>query len=121
MGRLEEAKGVDAIDLIADLIDPITDIAQDDEIQKITHAPNTPVLKIVKAILKLHKKEAVEILAILDGVPAEEYRGTVLTITKKLLSLISNPELQDFFGLSGQKTEQKSSGSATENTVEKEI
>lgn len=114
--RIETVTGEEAIDLLADLLDPITAIAQDEEIQKMSQTPHTPVLAIVKAILKRHKHEAVEILAAMDGIPAEEYKGTVFTIVKDLLALLSNPEIQSFFGLSGQKKAQKSSGSATENT-----
>lgn len=120
MGRLEEARGADAIDLIADLIDPLTEISQDEEILKLTRKNGTPVFKIVQAILRRHKDSAIQILAIIDGVEPEDYKGNVFTIIGRLLGLLSNKDIQSFFGVSPERKQKKSSGRATENTEETE-
>lgn len=85
MGRLEDARGADAIDLIADLIDPLTEISQDEEILKLTRKNGTPVFKIVQAILRRHKDSAIQILAIIDGVEPEDYKGKKEDQRAKLL------------------------------------
>lgn len=97
MGRLEDARGADAIDLIADLIDPLTEIAQDEEILELTRKKGTPVFKIVQAILRRHKDSAIQILAIIDGVEPEDYKGNVFTIIGRLLGLLNNKDIQSFF------------------------
>lgn len=120
MGRLEDARGADAIDLIADLIDPLTEISQDEEILKLTRKNGTPVFKIVQAILRRHKDSAIQILAIIDGVEPEDYKGNVFTIIGRLLGLLNNKDIQSFFGVSPERKQKKSSGCATENTEETE-
>ncbi len=120
MKRLEDARGADAIDLIADLIDPLTEIAQDEEILKLTRKKGTPVFKIVQAILRRHKDSAIQILAIIDGVEPEDYKGNAFTIIGRLLSLLNNKDIQSFFGVSPERKQKKSSGRATENTEETE-
>ena len=81
--KLSEYKGEKALDLLADLFEPATAIMADKEIMNAVRA-NLPKIKIVKTVIKNHKREVIEILAILDGEDPKEYAEKV----KKVLSFL---------------------------------
>lgn len=119
--KLSEYKGEKALDLLADLIEPATAIMADKEITNAVRA-NLPKIKIVKAAIKNHKAEVIEILAILDGADPKEYaeKVTLFTLPAKLLEIFNDPDLMSLFTLQGQKMEETSSGSATESITANE-
>ena len=94
--RLSEIKGEQALDVLADIIEPVTAICIDEEIQSMVKS-GVPTLKMVKPIIKNHKKEIVEILAILDGENPAEYEVNVLTLPIKLLELLNDPSIKQLF------------------------
>ena len=118
--RLSDYKGEEALDVLADIIEPVTLILGDKEIQELAKGKNVPPIKFVKPMLKNHKKEILEILARLENEPIEEYKEKVniLTLPTAILELINDPEIQNLFHSQGQTqvTSLASSGSATENT-----
>ena len=94
--KLSEIKGEQALDVLADIIEPVTAICIDEEIQSMVKS-GVPTLKMVKPIIKNHKKEIVEILAILDGENPAEYEVNVLTLPLKLLELLNDPTIKQLF------------------------
>lgn len=94
--KISEFKNEDAVDFLVDLIDPITEILSDKEVSEAYKAGNSK-LHIAKLCLKKHKKEVIEILAMMDGKPVEEYSCTPITIIKDLIQLFNDKELIDFF------------------------
>lgn len=110
--RLSEAKNEDAIELIADLIEPASEIFSDKEVAQAGRDNNKA--KAVKIALKNHSKAVVEILARLDGVEVNDYNKNVIEMTVELLNLLNDKELIEVFQSQGQ--EQTLFGSATENT-----
>lgn len=94
--KISEFKNEDAIDLLADLIDPVSSILGDEEIKKAFQA-NASKMQIAKMCLKNHKQEALEILAKMDGKEVEEYSCNPITIIKDLIILLNDKELVDFF------------------------
>lgn len=102
--KLSEIKGEAALDVLADLIEPAANILADEEIQKSVKS-GEPKLLLVKKLLKSHKKEVIEILAILDGEEPETYKVSLLTLPAKLLEIINDPEIGSLFTSQGQKTE----------------
>ena len=94
--KISEFKNGDAIDFLVDLIDPITTILSDKEVSDAWSAGNSK-LHIAKLCLKKHKEEVIEILAMMDGKPVEEYECTPITIIKDMVQLFSDKELMDFF------------------------
>lgn len=117
--KLSEYKGEEALDLLADLIEPAGEIFGDSEFVKLIQS-DAPKTTIVKALLKRHKKSVIEILAAIDGVPAEDYSCNVLTLPLKVLEVINDKDLISLFQSQGQTMGAMSSGSATANTEEKE-
>lgn len=104
MKKLSDYKGDEAIELWADLIDPLTTILTDKEIAEVVKS-GEPKVKIAKIILKAHANEAVEILERIDDTPVDG-----MNIVLRLVSLINeigrNEDVKSFFGYAEQeKTE----------------
>jgi len=114
--KLSEYKGEDALDLFADLLEPVAAIMADREIAALVKS-GTQKVKLVSAILKTHKKEVVEILAMLDGENPKTYleKITLFTLPSRLLEILNDPELINLFTSQGQNKDEANSGSATES------
>ena len=95
MGKILDARGDEALDVLADLLDPVTEIAQDPEISAMMRGGKASVASFVMAILKTHKSDVIRIFAVDDGVSVEEEKKlmSVLTIPARALKLFSNPEV----------------------------
>lgn len=119
MKKLSDYKGDEAIELWADLLEPLTIILGDSEIQKIIKS-NKPKMIIAKEILKLHKKEATEILLRVDPEPIDGL-NIILRLVAVITDIGQNDEIKGFFGYAEQvQTDNEFGGSATENTEAKE-
>jgi hypothetical protein len=113
--KLSEIKGERALDVLADLIEPASEIMTDKMIT--TCAKNGEKMKAIKFAIKNHKRAVIEILAALDGVEdVDSYKVGVLTLPAKLLEILNDSEVMSLFTSQGQIVEKTSSGSATENT-----
>lgn len=114
--KLLEAKGVDAIEMIAELMEPIAEISQDKEIGYCLHS--NQAYKAVMYAMKKHPKTVLKLMAICEGVPVEEYAPSVPEIPAKVLEIINHPSILPLF-TSQSQIEETYSGSATENIEEK--
>lgn len=117
--KLSDYKGEEALDVLADIIEPLTVILGDPKMQELAEKEAAPVAYI-KPILKDHKKEIIEVLARLENETVEQYKShmTILSLPVALLSLINDPEVQNLFHSQEQSkvTSLASSGPAMENT-----
>lgn len=117
--NLSDYKGEEALDVLADIIEPLTVILGDPAMQELA-AKEAPPVAYIKPILKDHKKEIIEVLARLENETVEQYRShmTILSLPVALLSLINDPEVQNLFHSQEQSnmTSFASSGPAMENT-----
>ena len=113
MKKLSEYKNEEALDLLADILDPVANIFADKEFVKNLQASR---MSAIKYVIKNHKESILSILARLEGVPVEEYQCTIFTLPVILVNMINDPDLMDFFKSQGLKIEEESSGSAMENT-----
>lgn len=111
--KLSEYKGEKALDILAELIEPASEIMTDKEIVEAVSA-GLPRIKIVKPMIKNHKKAVIEILAVLEGEEPGSYAEKVnlFTLPKMLLEMLNDPELMSLFISQGQTREKTSSGSA---------
>lgn len=112
--KLTEYKNEDALDLLADLLEPMTTIFTDKEVVERFKTDST--LKGVQYALKHYKKELIVILARLDGVEPKDYNGTLIKMTNQLMDIVNDEELMSFFTVPEQMDLTKSSGSVTEST-----
>lgn len=122
--KLSDFKGEEALDVLADIIEPLTTIIADKEIQELAKVKGTPKIKFVKPAIKNHKEEVIYILATLQRQTPEEYEAnlSLVTLPMQVLEFINDPEIQKLFfsQAQSQSTSQDNSGSAMENTKEKE-
>lgn len=96
MRKLSEIKGEEAIDVLAELLVPITDISQDEEVRA---GFETNVAKCVSIALKKYKKEVMEMLAVINGKSVEETAEEidVLSLPAYLVDVLSEPSIQSLF------------------------
>lgn len=117
--KTEDIKGEDAIEVLADILEPASKIL-DDEVLKEKIRNEESNLKIAHLLLKSHPKEILEIMAYLDGEDPKTYQPGIFTLPKKLIELMENEELASLFQSGGQNKDSTSSGSASENTEARE-
>lgn len=117
MRKLEEYENEEALDLLADLLGPVVMIFAEPDIAEFTRHKN--YIKAVQVAIKKHKKEVLEIMATLEGVPVKEYRCNVVTLPKMLIDIMNDPLLADFFTSQAQTDSQTTSGPVTETTEDK--
>lgn len=119
MKRLSDYKGDEALELWADLLDPLSIILTDNKIKKIIES-GQPKIKIAKDILKAHKKEAVEILTRIDPEPIDGF-NVVLRLVNLIAEIGQHDDIKSFFAYAEQeKMEDESGGSVMENTEDEE-
>lgn len=114
--KLSEIKGEDALEAVANIIEPLAKISVDKKFMA-EYKSNKPKLLLIKYLLKEHKHEVVEILAALNLQAVDEYMETInlVTLPYQILEAINDPELQVLFQSQSQ-TEKTSFGSVTEST-----
>jgi hypothetical protein len=89
--KLSDYKNEDAVEVIADIIEPLSVIFTDEEIKNEKNR-----MKAIAKALKKYKKEVIQILARIDGVPVDEYECNALTLPIKVLEVMNDKEVQDF-------------------------
>lgn len=112
--KVSEIKGDNALDVLADIMEPAAEIMTDKQV--VTELRSGNKIKGISLILKNHKKSITTILAVLDGEDPETYQPTVATLPIKLLEIINDPDLSMLFISQSQNEIKTSSGSVTENT-----
>lgn len=128
--KLTDIKGDRAIDVAAEMIDPIINIASDESAADLFRRRGLPegmsvrefAFKRLKsglpALLKNHKDDVVQILSIIKDEPREEIlkNMTVMSIINDVLDLMTDDLLRIFFIFA--RTGETSSESASKNTEE---
>ena len=127
--RLSDIKGDRVFDVIADIIDPIANIASDETASALFKREKLPegmtaksflmkrARKAVPALLKGHKSDIITVLSTIEGVSADDYRAS-LTLAKLMqdtAELMTDEAFGELF-ISAQSG--TSSGSAQENIEE---
>ena len=129
--RLSDIKGDRVFDVIADIIDPIANIASDETASALFKREKLPegmtaksfllkrARKAVPALLKGHKSDIITVLSTIEGVSADDYRAslTLAKLMKDTAELMTDEAFGELF-ISAQSG--TSSGSAQENTEESE-
>lgn len=116
--KLSDFENEEALDLLANIIDPAAEIMNDPKVVKIFK--ERPPLFAVKEILLHHKQAAIEIVAAMHGKKPDEYKFNILTLTGDVLELLNDPEVAEVFSSQSQTGAETSSGSATESTEDEE-
>ena len=125
--KLSDIQGDRVFDVIADIIDPIANIAEDEKASAMFRREKLPEGMTVKqfatqrarkslpALLKGHKGDIVAILAAIEGVSTDAYNGALnlVKLMRDAAELLTDDAFTALF-LSAQS--ENSSGSAQENT-----
>lgn len=118
MKNLSDYQDDEALDLLAELIEPVANVFGDKEIAQNFRKNN--MAQVVKLACKNYKKDLVHIMATLEGVEDKDFHYNVVTFPKLVLQVLNDPIFKDFFSSQGMKATETPSGSATENIEEKE-
>lgn len=125
--KLSNIKGERTLDVIAEVIEPIANIAEDEEAAKLFRRQKLPkgmdrktflirrMKKSVPRLLRNHKEDVIGILSAIEGVSQEEYADglSLVKLIKDCIDLITDSVFVELF-ISAQT--ETSSGSAQENT-----
>lgn len=114
MKKLSELRGEQALDALADILEPAAEIMTDRNV--VDGVRSGQKLLAIKAAIKEHKKAVLKILAILDGENPDTYNPPLMALPLKLLEVLNDPDVQMVFSSQGQNQEGNASGSATEST-----
>lgn len=116
MRKISDIKGEEALDVLADIMEPASEIMTDKDVVLLARAGER--LRSVSTAIKNHKGAVIKILAILEMEDPEEYQPSLMSLPTKLLEVFNDPTMKQVFSLQGQTQEKNASGSATENTKE---
>lgn len=117
MKKLTDYIGDEAIELWADLLEPLTKILGDKKVADVIQS-GKPKMLIAKEILKEHSEEAKEILLRIDDTPIDGL-NIVVRLVAVLADIGQSEEIKSFFGYAEQaKTDKKSSGSPMVSIVD---
>lgn len=116
--KISDYKGEEALDVLAELIEPAAEIMSDKDIAGFARNGNRVML--IKTLIKNHKAEVIEVMAILEREDPKQYAKKVnlFTLPKKLLEVFNDPDVMSLFTSQGQSAEETSSTSAMESTEE---
>lgn len=126
--KLSDIKGDRVIDVVADLIEPVSNIALDESVTLFKRekppegmtAKDFAIQKLrsgAPVLLKSHKADVVAILAAIKGVSVEEYTAglNMATLLQDFVELLTDSEFLDLFTSAAQTGQP--SGSASETTT----
>lgn len=109
--RLSEVKGERVFDVVAEIIDPIAEIALDEDAAKLFKREACPkgmepwqffmekARKSLPSLIRAHKSQFVHILATIKGVSDDEYvEGVTFTsLFSDVIELVTDTEFASFF------------------------
>lgn len=95
MKKLSDYKGEDAIEIVAELFEPFSQILENPEVKEIFKTEKK-VVKIAGAVLKTSKKEVEQILLIIDPAPLTAV-NVLFRFISFLNDLMEDEQFSDFF------------------------
>ena len=118
--KLSEYKNEDAINLLADLLDPISELFTDKSVIAIFNNKEASKIEQIQVMLRSNPKAIIKMFAILDNKAVEEVSYSIPEMIAKLYEIMQDTDLTSFFKSQAQNEAQQSSGPATETTKETE-
>lgn len=109
--RLSEVRGERVFDVIADIIDPVAEIATSKEMEKLLERRTTPkgvdprtyalqrVRRVVPKLIREHKGAFVAVMSAIGGVTPEQYLDglTMASLLADVSDLLTDDAFTDFF------------------------
>lgn len=116
--KLTDFKGNEAVEVLADVMLPMSKIIGDEEFQKLAKTKGTPIMQVVSYILKNFSDEVLDMYEPLTREKKEE--ATPIKLIRLVLDIANDPDMSSLFISQGQIEALTPSGSATENTEDGE-
>lgn len=122
MRKLQDVKGEEALDVLADVLEYAVKLVQNDTIREILNKKGFRDVEAIKVLIKEGKHEIIQMMAAIDGKPYNEFLNSLdlLTLPVMLYETFNDEALQAVFTSQVQKMGVNSSGLATENIEESE-
>lgn len=127
--KLSDIRGERALEVVADLIDPICNIAQDEKAAAFFRKEKVPpgmdpktfllrrVQKTIPPLLNSHRRDVLRILSAIEGSSLSKYESS-LTLAKLMKDWVDLMTDSAFFELFLSAQNGDTSGSAQENTAD---
>jgi hypothetical protein len=94
--RLSEIRDEQALDVLADVLEPLENIIADEEIKE-SYKRDGFKMKFVAKLIKTHKRDVIEILARLDMKEPDDYSFSILSVPARVLEILNDPEFVSLF------------------------
>lgn len=122
MRKLQDVKGEEALDVLADVLEYAVKLVQNDTIREILNKKGFRDVEAIKVLIKEGKHEIIQIMAAIDGKPYNDFLNSLdlLTLPVMLYETFNDEALQAVFTSQVQTMGVNSSGLATENIEESE-
>lgn len=115
MKKLSDYQGEDAIELWADLLEPLSNILTNPKIVATVKSGEKPLI-IAKDILSECKKDALQIMLRIDPTPIDGF-NIIVRLVELINEVGKREDIKSFFGYAEQaKADSEPSGSAMEST-----
>lgn len=117
--KLSEIKGEAAIDVLVEIIDPISKILTDQDIKNFGKGKKN-LIHLTKVLLKNHKNEVIDIMAAVNRTEREAYVKdlNLLTLPVAVIDLLTDPLVQSLFTSAAENGDENTFGSQSENAAE---
>lgn len=102
MKKFSEYKNEEAAAILADILEPASEIFSD---KKFTENLQKSPMSAAKIALREHGKAVIDVLAIYDGIPREEYKVNPMEILAKFVAILNDKDLMGAFTLQEQTVE----------------
>lgn len=133
--RLSDVREDRVFDVIADIIDPIANIAEDEDAASFFKREKLPegmtakqfllarARKAAPALLRGHKGDLIAILSAIDGTSPEAYRGALnfVKLFRDVTDLLTDEAFTTLFISAQNQTDETSSGSAPETITAPDV
>lgn len=114
MRKVSDIRGKDAIDLLADLIDPVIDIMSDKMLAEVYSKGRNA--DVAKYIMKNYSDQILLIMALIEGEDPNEYQPSPADIVINIMQILNDPVFSQFFTSQAQSMVEASSGSVMQST-----
>ena len=112
--KLSDFKGEKAIEVLADIMIPVSGIISDEEVKKMLTAKGIPYMQVVGYILKNHASKVLDMYEALMQEPKE--KATPVKLTQMVIDIFADPELNSLFTSQSQDEALTPFGSVMANT-----
>ena len=117
--KISEIRDEKAVEILGDLMEPFIEILKDPKVQEASKGNVS--IELAQAMVKANPHAVLQILAICNQVPLEEYHPNPFEIIRDLASVLMDEALMSLFFSSEPKVVPTASGSATDDTQGKEV